>query len=170
MTQRHENRADRRRMDKRDRALAEQQSKDEATGKWTEWEELTEVNNGQLGGLVPVSRTGFERCYMNNRYLVLVRRPKDDPIMGRCIHLSIRRTDRGAARDWRDMQRIKNELVGPEVEAVELYPAESRLVDAANQYHLWCFPAFRFTFGFNQRDVQGPETARYGATQRAFDR
>jgi hypothetical protein len=35
--------------------------------------------------------------------------------------------------DWRDLQRIKNQLVGPECEAVELYPAESRKVDTANQ-------------------------------------
>jgi hypothetical protein len=55
--------------------------------------------------------------------------------------------------DWRDLQRIKNELVGPECEAVELYPAESRLVDTANQYHLWADadPTYRFGLGFNMR-------------------
>jgi hypothetical protein len=41
--------------------------------------------------------------------------------------------------DWRDFQRIKNDLVGPEWEAVELYPAESRLMDPSNYYSLWCF-------------------------------
>ncbi|MGH3430252.1 MAG: DUF7694 domain-containing protein, partial [Mycobacteriales bacterium] len=41
-------------------------------------------------------------------------------------HLSIRRQDRQAARDWRDFQRIKTEIAGPDTEAVELFPAEGR--------------------------------------------
>ena len=68
------------------------------------------------------------------------------------IHLSIRNQDRSAKHDWRDFQRIKNQLAGPEWEAVEIYPAESRLVDSANQYHLWCFQ-FSLGIGFNQRMV-----------------
>ena len=68
------------------------------------------------------------------------------------IHLSIRNADRSARHDWRDFQRIKNQLAGPEWEAVEIYPAESRLVDAANQYHLWCFQ-FTFGIGFARRLV-----------------
>jgi hypothetical protein len=69
------------------------------------------------------------------------------------VYLSIRRNDRRPARDWRDFQRIKNQLAGPEYEGIELYPAESRLIDSANQYHLWCFP-FQMPFGYNERDVQ----------------
>lgn len=66
------------------------------------------------------------------------------------IQLSIRRNDRAAPRDWRDFQRIKNELVGPECEGIELYPAASRVVDTANQFHVWCVadPEFRFPFGY----------------------
>lgn len=52
-------------------------------------------------------------------------------------HLSIKRRDKAPIHDWRDLQAIKNQLVGPEFEAVELYPAEARVVDSANQYHLW---------------------------------
>lgn len=55
------------------------------------------------------------------------------------LHLSIRRLDRQPVRDWRHIQRIKNELVGPEHEGAELYPAESRVIDMANQFHLWVF-------------------------------
>lgn len=66
------------------------------------------------------------------------------------VQLSIRRLDRAPARDWRDFQAIKNQLLGDGVEAVELYPAEDRLMDTANQYHLWCVadPLFRFPFGY----------------------
>jgi hypothetical protein len=68
------------------------------------------------------------------------------------VHLSIKRRDKLPVHDWRDLQRIKTELLGPECEAVELYPAESRVVDTANQYHLWGMadPAFRFPIGWNE--------------------
>ena len=75
----------------------------------------------------------------NNRYQVLVRRNSGIGGMPDVIHLSIRSLDRSADHDWRHLQRIKNEILGPEIEAVELYPAESRLVDTSNQYHLWAF-------------------------------
>lgn len=65
--------------------------------------------------------------------------------------------DGSARHDWRDFQRIKNELVAPEAEAVELFPAESRLVDTANHYHLWVFPEYRFPFGMQAREVSGPQ-------------
>lgn len=39
-------------------------------------------------------------------------------------HLSIKRLSKGVVHDWRELQRIKNELTHPECEAVELYPAE----------------------------------------------
>lgn len=70
-------------------------------------------------------------CFVNSLYLVFVNK------MGELTHLSIRRLDREPCHDWRELQRIKNELVGPECEGLELYPAESRLTDTSNQYHLW---------------------------------
>jgi hypothetical protein len=38
---------------------------------------------------------------------------------------------------------------------VELFPAESRLVDTANQYHLWVMAdaEYRFPFGYQRRLV-----------------
>lgn len=54
------------------------------------------------------------------------------------VRVSYHRRDRAPIRDWRIGQRIKNEIAGPEWEAVELYPAESRLLDESNEYHLWC--------------------------------
>ncbi|MBU1802634.1 MAG: hypothetical protein KKA97_10445, partial [Actinobacteria bacterium] len=94
------------------------------------------------------------RVYQNDLYEVALYR--DEPFgLPALVHLSIKRRDRAPVRDWRHFQRIKNELLGPEHEAVELFPAEGRLVDAANQYHLWGFddPAFRFPFGFADRLV-----------------
>lgn len=56
-------------------------------------------------------------------------------------HLSIKRHDRETIGDWRIKQEIKNLIVGEECDAFELYPKESRLVDTANQYHLYAFPS-----------------------------
>lgn len=68
------------------------------------------------------------------------------------IHLSIKRLDKAAVHSWRDLQWIKNQLVGPEHDAIEIYPAEDKLVDMANQYHLWVFadPEYRIPIGFNE--------------------
>jgi hypothetical protein len=53
--------------------------------------------------------------------------------------LAIKRTDRQPIRSWRVLQDIKNEIAGRERIAVEIYPAESRVIDTANIYHLWVF-------------------------------
>ena len=72
------------------------------------------------------------------------------------VHLAVSRHDRRCARDWRHLQAIKNQLVGPECEAVELFPADSRMVDTCNVTHLWCIddPEFCFPFGYVDREVE----------------
>jgi hypothetical protein len=102
-----------------------------------------------------------ETIYVNSRYQVNVRR--QDPAEGSgappLVHLSIKCIWNGkrppGPERFRDFQRIKNELVGPECEATEVYPAESRLVDTSNQFHLWVFddPTFRIPWGFGSRLV-----------------
>lgn len=108
-----------------------------------------------------------DQIYVNSIYQVNVNynvpTPEGWPPL---IHVSIKRRNRLPIHDWRDLQRIKNEIIGPEYEAVELYPAESRLVDSANQYHLWVVndPNYRFPFGFSGRFAIGD--SRGGAKQR----
>ena len=106
--------------------------------------------------------------YINSRYQVNVTKFMIDEPFGRCFHLSIKTRDKAPYHDWRDFQRIKNELVGPEYEAVEIYPAESRLVDTSNQYHLWCFLDFKFPFGYKKREVV-EDVGDTGAVQRPFE-
>lgn len=94
--------------------------------------------------------------FVNSVYQVSVWYEHSD-VFGDVAHLSIKTHDKQARHDWRDMQRIKNELCGPECEAVELYPAESRVVDTANQYHLFVFRAYKMALGFTERLVgDGP--------------
>lgn len=102
-----------------------------------------------------------DEIWCNDEYVVIVYRgdrvPPDVNPEGwaELVWLSIRRQDRGALIDWRDLQEIKNQLVGEECDAVQIFPAESRLVDEANQFHLWCrsTPGRWIPFGFNQRLV-----------------
>jgi hypothetical protein len=94
------------------------------------------------------------QMFYNNFYTVIKTILKaEDSKHPDLIHLSIRTNDRSTRHDWREFQLIKNELIGKEEECVELYPAESRLVDASNQYHLWCFKGLQLGFGFHERLV-----------------
>lgn len=83
--------------------------------------------------------------YRNNLYKVVIE--MTSPL----IHACIRRHDGKPCANWNHLQQIKSELIGPEHEAVELFPAESRLINTTNEYHLWAHPTsgYRFPFGFS---------------------
>ena len=66
---------------------------------------------------------------------------------GPYIRIGISSTDETARHDWRDFQHIKNDIAGDDWEAVELYPAEHRLLDPSNRFYLWCVPLGVFMFG-----------------------
>lgn len=68
--------------------------------------------------------------------------------------LNVRRRDGAMIWDWRHLQRIKNELFGDEVEGVQLFPAESRLVDTSNKWSIWVLlDGTKMPFGWTERDV-----------------
>ena len=95
------------------------------------------------------------RVYENEDYLVM--RHGLSPCG--MIQLTIRNQDQSAKHDWRDFQEIKNVIVGPENEAAELYPAESRKHDIGNAYHLFVLEGSRgrFPFGaYNRRVSNNP--------------
>lgn len=82
------------------------------------------------------------RAYENNRYTVYWHEtadPRPDGA-GRVVRLSCLRRDGAPLHDWADLQRVKDEILGPEARAVEVYPPRSELVDDANLYHLWAWP------------------------------
>lgn len=112
-----------------------------------------------------------DKIFINNLYQVNIRKQRPMyPEWPDMLHLSIKRRDKKPIHDWRHLQRIKNELLGPEYEAIELYPKESRLVDSANQYHLWVFFDEKFTLnvGFNDgRFVK--DVSAGGVVQRPFE-
>lgn len=148
---------------------------------WGEWFRCDHVRD-HLGQSVPIPAN--VETWRNSLYTVSMRVLDGDMNAGggqwieappegwpRMLWLSIKRNDRKPIGDWRVLQRIKNEMVSPDAEAVELYPAEDRLVDTSNQYHLWCLePGHIFPFGYRGREVLGAaEAAAVGAVQRPFD-
>ena len=93
--------------------------------------------------------------YANDLYQIQVAPTGDN---GDYLHINIRRRDGGMVKDWRHFQQIKNEIAGPEREAVEIYPAESRKVDTSNKWHLWVLPEGQtVNLGWTQRDIQYEE-------------
>lgn len=150
--------------------------KPKALKSWGPWLDVTDgVDTATLKAMSGSVRR--VRVVRNNLYQVIIRdvKPKDDCIdqPPEMVYLSIKANDQSARHDWRHFQRIKNELVGEECEAIELYPAQSRCVDASNQYHLFVFknPDFRLGLGFNEQlisDDQGICQAM-GSRQRPFE-
>jgi len=99
-----------------------------------------------------INQQSREELWLNEIYQVAAIR-QDHPIYGKIMQINIRRRDGNVImRDWRHFQEIKNQLAGPECEAMELYPAESRLIDTANKYHLWCIldPELRIPIGWHE--------------------
>lgn len=112
----------------------------------------------------------YDEIWVNDRYQVYLLYDNAEHSRAGFCQLSIKTHDREAEHDWREYQWIKNDVMGPEREAVEVYPAESRLVDGANQFHLWVLPeGDRIPFGFSVRLVSDAiENDPDGVKQRPF--
>lgn len=135
---------------------------------WSAWVEL-EIPSSDLyvgDNEPPAAR------YANSRYVVSIWYDggPNHP-MGQWAHLSIKDQDNSARHDWRDFQRIKNELCGEQYDALEVYPAESRLVDTCNQFHLYVFLSWHPPFGFKSRLVADASISKGcpGSRQRDFE-
>lgn len=162
--------------------MAKNEKKDWDKVKWTRFERAhfqfpdSELQEARIAYL----EEHDIRIYRNSIYQVEIEIVELPPPFGRSFYLSIKTLDKQPRHDWREMQRIKNELVGEEVEAVELYPAESRLVDTANQFHMFCFPKLQFPdkrlpFGYQERLVvegssPGVNETGKGSRQRGWDK
>ena len=57
--------------------------------------------------------------------------------VGNVTHLKVSRVDGEGGISWEELQEIKNLVLGEYVVAVEVYPAQSDVVDELNMRHLW---------------------------------
>lgn len=63
-------------------------------------------------------------------------------------HLRIRRRDNLPVHNYMHLQEIKNDLLGQDSIAIEVYPVDSDFKDGSNTYHLW-----------SKHDIQVPNLA-----------
>lgn len=85
---------------------------------------------------------GFEciplGVWVDNEFLAVLYEQRADG--SRRLTVNRRRRNGKDWRDgitWDDLQRIKNECLGPETWCIESYPSESALVNVSNQRHLF---------------------------------
>lgn len=103
---------------------------------WGDWQDRSYVCDKHPTNI----RMGFRFFHTAKlNELFSVQYSTEETEWGAVEHLWIRRHD-GKPLIWREMQRIKNELMGVERVAVEVYPPVSMLVDDADMYHLWVLP------------------------------
>lgn len=113
--------------------------------------EAAPANNngfGMTGWVAEVSRVHR----YGRKYVVLCRKVQTK--WGEVIHAAIRNADNSDI-PWAAKQWIKNELFGKEALAIEVFPAESRLIDEAGMYHLWVLPEdFKMPFGLHDEELK----------------
>ena len=109
------------------RILLNQERVRRRSGDWGPWEEVPLLPGqvGSEGWLAEIST-----AYRNRVFSVLRREANG------AIHLAVSSLSE-IRPTWWEMQRIKDEIAGPDATAVEVYPPHDEVVDDANMYHIW---------------------------------
>lgn len=80
--------------------------------------------------------------------------------LGLMMHLAIRSVQgcnmvnrTGVEPGWKELQRIKDELIGEGREAVQVYPRKTDITDCAEMYHLFVLPEeWALPFGLHREN------------------
>ena len=111
--------------------LLDRESRLRRSGDWGEWEVIT-FPPGSTGG------SGWSACvtkaHRNRVFSVL-----DRIDYSGARHLAVASLS-GIRPTWHEMQRIKDEIAGPDMTAIEVYPPQKEIVDGADMFHLWVVP------------------------------
>lgn len=98
-----------------------------ASGDWGTWETI-HLHPGQGG-------SGWagacHQCRRNRVFAVLIRLDASG-----VVHLAVSSLS-GIRPSWPEMQRIKDEIAGPDATAIEVYPPKAEVVDEADMFHIW---------------------------------
>jgi hypothetical protein len=60
---------------------------------------------------------------------------------GAVCHLRVMRRDLKSGISWEELQAVKDEYLGPDAQAVEVYPRACDVVDELPMRHLWEVPS-----------------------------
>ena len=110
----------------------------------------------------PYDPCGF-KLFVNSRYQVGLKGIIKTEL-GRVLEVTIKNRDKSPIYSWRDMQKIKNDLVGEDATMLQIFPPEKYLVDTANQYYFYVLLDYELPFGFKERlisertDMTNPKT------------
>lgn len=139
---------------KKDRAgLLERERKLRRTGQWGAWETLTFPPGSMGAGAWTWAITTAHR---NAVFCVL-----DRPAEAGVRHLAVSSLS-GLRPTWPEMQRIKDDLAGPDATALEVYPPRAHVVDEADMFHIWVLRG-KLPFGLHLLDRHPAATALRGA-------
>ncbi len=112
-----------------------------ASGAWGPWETII-LTPGQAGD-------GWAgQCHQARRnrvFSVLVRLDASG-----VVHLAVSSLS-GIRPSWHEMQRIKNDIAGPDATAIEVYPPQPQVVDGADMFHIWVLRG-KLPFGLHRMD------------------
>lgn len=103
------------------------------------WQPLREVSQSEAAAKGASWPGWMTRAFANNRVMVMVR-DHAPTSAGPATRAMVKMHD-GRPVLWSVMQRVKNELFGPETWAVQYMPAEAQLVNSCNLYWIWVYPA-----------------------------
>jgi hypothetical protein len=106
------------------------------TSLWTEFEQVYPMGYDDK----PIELAEGESWWRNSFYLVFRKELQPEEGIEGPVRLSIRRNDGKAIREWKHLQRVKNEVVGAEREAVEIFPPQTMVVSMNHEHHLFVTP------------------------------
>lgn len=123
-------------MNRKMRRLSEAEGRRKQKLEWNRFENVTQDAVAKHLTLNPDSTFRPDFVFQNNRYIVQVfaNVPRNGRIYDKVM---VRRSDSKPIYSWSDLFRIKNEVLGPEVEAIQFMPKVSELIDQANLYWFW---------------------------------
>lgn len=101
------------------------------------WEPMRALERGQDG--TPPWPSYATRIFRNNRFTAIIN-DNAETTAGKAARVFIEAHHAGREVLWGDLQRVKNEIFGRDVLAVQYFPRESELIDAANIYWLYVYP------------------------------
>ncbi len=137
------------RLSKKDQAaLLARERKRRRAGDWGDWETLTFMP-GQAGS----GWAAFITTAHRNKVFSVLDRQAEVGVR----HLAVSSLS-GQRPTWPEMQRIKDELAGPEATAIEVYPPRDQVVDEADMFHIWVLRG-RLPFGLHLDTIPPAATA-----------
>lgn len=88
----------------------------------------------------PLPEVDGETYWQNSFYLVFRKELEPELGLDGSVLLTLKRRDGKAIREWKHLQRVKNELVDPEREAVDIFPPQSMVTSMGNEHNLFVVP------------------------------